>query len=101
MQGVQILKSQLAKGESRFGNSNSGIKSQSPYFIFLAPPSIQDLEKRLRGRGTETEESLQKRLDAASKEMEWGTKNGAVDLVILNDDVDRAYSELHKAIVHQ
>ena len=40
-------------------------------FVFVAPPSYDDLEKRLRGRGTETEEKLQVRLKNARGEMEY------------------------------
>lgn len=41
-------------------------------YIFLKPPSIQTLEKRLRERGTETEETLQRRLNVARQEIEYG-----------------------------
>ncbi|KAI8802525.1 guanylate kinase [Cladochytrium replicatum] len=67
-------------------------------YIFLMPPSVEELERRLRGRGTETEESIQKRLDAAKREMEWGVKAGSVDTIIINDDVETAYEALRKAI---
>lgn len=40
--------------------------------VFIKPPSLADLETRLRGRNTETEDSLQRRLDAARKEMVYG-----------------------------
>ena len=42
----------------------------TPMFVFIKPPSLEILEKRLRDRGTETEESLAKRLGAAAEEME-------------------------------
>lgn len=44
----------------------------NPLLVFIKPPSLTDLESRLRGRNTETEESLQRRLDAARKEMVYG-----------------------------
>ncbi|KAJ3416462.1 hypothetical protein HDV05_001620 [Chytridiales sp. JEL 0842] len=90
MQGVQILQTQLKSGASKL--------TEKPMFIFLAPPSVQELEKRLRGRGTETEESLNKRLEAAKRELEWGMVPGSVDLVIVNDDVEVAYSKLREAL---
>ncbi|KAL1129926.1 hypothetical protein AAG570_012870 [Ranatra chinensis] len=40
--------------------------------VFVKPPSMEELEKRLRGRGTESEESLQRRLTTAKREMEYG-----------------------------
>lgn len=66
-------------------------------FLFVAPPSIEDLRKRLEGRGTETTESLEKRLGAAYAEMEYAD-SGAHDLVIVNDDLEKAYDELKKFI---
>ena len=54
------------------------------------------LRERLRGRGTESEESVAKRLAMAQKEIAYA-KEGAHDTVIVNDDVDRAY-ELFKKI---
>lgn len=44
----------------------------NPILVFIEPPSIEELEKRLRNRKTETEESLQKRLNTAKIEMEYG-----------------------------
>ena len=66
-------------------------------FLFLSPPSIEELHARLNGRGTETPESLQKRISAASKEMEFA-KTGVHDQIIVNDDLERAYAELKKFI---
>lgn len=42
------------------------------YCVFIMPPSMEELECRLRDRGTESPESLQKRLDAAKEEIEYG-----------------------------
>lgn len=41
-------------------------------YVFLKPPCLQTLEKRLRERGTETEETLQRRLNVARQEIEYG-----------------------------
>ena len=43
-----------------------------PYYVFIAPPSMEELEKRLRGRGTESEEQIKTRLGNAAKELEYG-----------------------------
>lgn len=67
-------------------------------FLFIAPPSIEDLEKRLTGRGTETSESLQKRLNQAKLELEYAKEDGAHDKIIVNDDLDKAYSEFRDFI---
>merc|ERR1712241_660590 len=65
----------------------------NPLYVFIHPPSVEDIEKRLRGRGTETEESLQKRLSAAKVEMEYGTLEN-FNKVVVNDDIDKVEEEL-------
>lgn len=62
-----------------------------PIFVFLAPPSFEELEARLKGRGTETEEQQQRRLQTARHELELQDE---FDVVIVNDEVDRAAAEL-------
>lgn len=44
----------------------------NPLLVFIMPPSIAELERRLKGRKTETPESLEKRLTTAQKEIEYG-----------------------------
>jgi len=68
-------------------------------FLFLSPPSLEVLEKRLRGRGTEDEDSLQKRLTQAKAEMAYAKEEGVHDKVVVNDDLDRAYKELEEWVV--
>ena len=64
--------------------------------IFILPPSRAELERRLRGRGTDSEEVIQRRLrDAASDMGHWRE----FEFVVVNDDFDRALGEL-QAIVH-
>lgn len=65
-----------------------------PWYIFIEPPSLQELEKRLRLRSTEDEESLQKRLKAAAEEINYGKTPGNFDVIILNDNLDVAYDIL-------
>ena len=55
---------------------------------------MEVLEKRLRDRGTESEESLAKRLGAAAAEMEYGEEKGNFDVIIINDDLETAYENL-------
>nr|CAD7261769.1 unnamed protein product [Timema shepardi] len=47
-------------------------KDINAIYVFVSPPSLAELEKRLRGRNTETEESLQRRLAVAKQEMNYG-----------------------------
>ena len=74
--------------------------SLNPIYVFIKPPSIEELEKRLRERGTETEETLNKRISAADAEIEYSKEKGAFHHVILNDNFDLAYEKL-KGILHQ
>ncbi|EDV26412.1 uncharacterized protein TRIADDRAFT_50000 [Trichoplax adhaerens] len=67
-------------------------------YIFIKSPNQAELEKRLRNRATETEESLQKRLKTAIIEMEFGESPGVFDHIIINDHLPDAYSNLKAAI---
>ncbi|XP_043582900.1 guanylate kinase isoform X2 [Bombus pyrosoma] len=68
--------------------------SLDPLYIFIKAPSIEELEKRLRARKTETEDALQRRLSIARLEIEYGEKPGNFDIVIENDNVSKAYEKL-------
>ncbi|KAL6885157.1 guanylate kinase [Trichoderma longibrachiatum] len=68
----------------------SGISAR---YIFIAPPSIETLEQRLRGRGTETEQSIQERLAQAQKELDFSKTPGVHDIIIVNDDLESAYKK--------
>lgn len=67
-------------------------------YIFVQPPSLDTLEKRLRGRGTETEDAILKRLAASRQELEYAQTPNAYDRIIINDDLCKAYNELKDAI---
>jgi len=58
--------------------------------MFVQAPSIEELEKRLRGRGTDSEEKIAERLAKASLEIERATE---FDNIIVNDDLERAKKE--------
>ncbi|PUU80462.1 P-loop containing nucleoside triphosphate hydrolase protein [Tuber borchii] len=68
-------------------------------YVFLKPPSLEELRARLEGRGTETEESLGRRLERARVELEFAEVPGVHDKIIVNDDLDRAYEELEGYIL--
>ncbi len=63
--------------------------------VFVLPPSIEVLEKRLRGRGTEDEGTVLKRMETARKEIEIAPE---YDFVIINDDLDEAVDDLANVI---
>ena len=59
--------------------------------IFLAPPNLTELEKRIRGRGTETEEAIQDRLAIATNEL---IAKKEFDAVVINEDIQKAFEEI-------
>jgi guanylate kinase len=59
--------------------------------VFILPPSLAELERRLRRRATDSEEVIRRRLQKAHEEIE---HYGLYDYLIVNDDLDRAYAEL-------
>ena len=63
--------------------------------IFVQPPTIEDLRKRLKGRGTETPESLKKRLDKAEYEMSFAKQ---FDVILVNDKLEVAREEANRLI---
>jgi len=63
--------------------------------IFLVPPAFEELERRLRDRGTEDEATIQARLEVARSEM--GAQD-AFDHIVVNDDLDRATAEVARLI---
>ncbi|KXX75484.1 Guanylate kinase [Madurella mycetomatis] len=67
-------------------------------YVFIAPPSEEELEKRLRGRGTEKEESIQMRLKQAKVELEHSKIPGLHDRIIVNDELETAYKELEEFV---
>ncbi|MBL0912372.1 MAG: guanylate kinase [Bacteroidia bacterium] len=77
------------------GLSLKSIYGDDALAIFVMPPSVEVLETRLRGRGTENEESLQKRLKKAIKELDYYSK---FDVVVLNDVLADAVVEAREKI---
>ena len=65
----------------------------SGFQIFLAPPSFAELERRIRGRGTDAEEAIQRRLSRAQEELK---AQDEFDAVVINDALDTALAELER-----
>jgi guanylate kinase len=63
--------------------------------IFIEPPSVEELEKRLRARGTDHDHGIVERIENARREL---ARKHDYDYLVLNDDVDVAYSELKAAV---
>ena len=67
-------------------------------YIFIRPKDLESLEARLRGRGTETEEAIERRTANAKGEIEYGEVEGNFDQIIVNDDLDKAQAEFVDAV---
>jgi len=63
--------------------------------IFILPPSVEELERRLRARNTDSEESLRKRIDRAETELSYAE---GFDSKVVNDDLDEAVNRVSELI---
>ena len=70
-------------------------KMPEAVLIFIAPPSMEELERRLRGRGTDTEDAIEGRLIRAKQEFQ---EADFYDYLIVNDDLEKAASRLNAII---
>lgn len=73
------------------------IYGREAHVIFIEPPSVEELEKRLRVRNTDTDKVILERIENARKELK---RKHDYDYLIMNDDVEGAYTKL-KAIVER
>jgi len=64
--------------------------------VFIVPPSREDLERRLRSRGQDSDEAITRRLERARQEI---ASSGEYDFVVVNDDLERASDELRAIAV--
>lgn len=69
---------------------------ETALLVFVMPPSVEELERRLIGRGTETPEVIRQRLVRADEEAE-GIEN--YDYIVINDQLDACVEELHSLII--
>jgi guanylate kinase len=63
--------------------------------VFITPPSLDELERRLRTRGTETDEQVKRRLAKASDEL---AAEPEFDVTVVNDDLERAAREVVETV---
>ncbi|MEH0158036.1 guanylate kinase [Limibacter armeniacum] len=63
--------------------------------VFIQPPSIEELENRLRCRQTDTEESIQERVSKAASEMEYSCQ---FDTILINDTLEHAFEEAERLV---
>jgi guanylate kinase len=67
--------------------------TMKPRYIFISPPSLEVLEERLKGRATESAESLARRTANAKAELDYGMADGHFDAILVNNDLDVACRE--------
>ena len=91
------IREHTAKGETALldidlqGFRQIKVKMPEAESIFIVPPSLEELGRRLRGRGTDTEEKIQQRLKIAETELKAVSE---YDHVVVNDVVERAAAEI-------
>ena len=86
-QGITILFDIDVQG----ANNLKALYGDEAKVIFIVPPSLEELERRLRDRGTETEKTIETRLRNARDEMEYKEK---YDYLLINDDLETAKGEI-------
>lgn len=98
----QQLDEALARGRSLLLDIDvqgaSSLRTLYPHdslLIFVSPPDLATLEARLRGRGTDTEETIQKRLRNAHAEL---ARAPEFDCTVVNDALDSAYAKLKASV---
>ena len=97
-----FVEERLSKGEDLIldidvqGAKQVFEKMKDAVGIFIFPPSIEELKKRLINRGTDPMEVIEKRLKEAKWEIE---QSGMYHYWVLNDDLERAYQELKSVII--
>jgi len=66
--------------------------------VFVTPPSIEELRRRLEGRGTESEEKIARRIARAAEEVREADK---YDYILVNDDLDKAVDDFRKIVISE
>jgi guanylate kinase len=69
--------------------------------VMILPPDEQELQRRLRSRGTESPEQLERRISKATEEIRQGRASGIFDHFVVNDNLDRAVDELVNIITQE
>lgn len=92
-QGYDVMLNIDVEGARRV--RRTGLGDHTVVYVFLVPSSLSRLEERLRARGTETDNQIADRLEAATREMK---AIDAFDYLVINDELDAAVAEL-RAIV--
>lgn len=81
---------------------NGGLKVKENYpeaiLVMIAPPSIEEIKRRLKGRSTETDEQIEKRMERIGYEL---GKSDLYDYTVVNDDLETALCDVENIIKHE
>ena len=91
------VENQLAKGESVIFDVDvkGGVYGERALSIFVQPPSVEELRRRLVGRNTDAPEVIEQRLAKASYELTFAPQ---FDHVVVNDDLGKAQQEVYQLV---
>ena len=81
-----------------FGKKNFDKSYPNAIGILILPPNMEILEKRLRGRGSDDEETVRTRIKNAKTEIDFARTQGKYEFTVVNDDLERAKSETEQII---
>jgi guanylate kinase len=94
-EGLKQGKKMLFDLDVQGADAVKSIYGDTAQIIFIEPPSLAELENRLRVRGTDGDKTIQERVENARKEI---IRKNDYDYLILNDDVDKAYNLLKSVV---
>jgi guanylate kinase len=94
-QGLQEGRRMLFDLDVQGADAMKKIYGHQAQVIFIEPPSVDELEKRLRLRGTDSEQVINERVENAKNEL---ARKNDYDFLIMNDDVEKAYQQLRQAV---
>lgn len=101
-----FIESQIAQGVDIildldvYGKINFDKEYPEAIGIMILPPSLEEMERRLRSRGTDSEEVIQTRLTNAQAEIEFAQSQGKYEYQLINDDLETCAKELEDLISH-
>lgn len=93
--GLQEGRKMLFDLDVQGADAMKRIYGKDAQVIFIEPPSVQELEKRLRHRGTDSDQVINERVENAKKEL---ARKNDYDFLIMNDDVEKAYQLFRQAV---
>lgn len=81
--------------------ASKNIDQKTVVYAMLTPPSVEELERRLRGRKTDSEGQIVKRIERAKDELEYARKSDFWDAILVNDTIESCYEKLLDLMEHR